>query len=252
MNVLLLAGTTEARQVAESTQCIRGLDVIASLAGHTAPRHALPGAFRTGGFGGIDGLIEWVLEHRIDAIVDATHPFATNMPHHALAAALATGTPHVRLLRPPWTPTSGDRWIDASDVADAARQVEQHVERHVEQHGARRVLLTIGRLELEPFAPLDDVDLVVRSIDASGPLPFDPVAVLHARGPFTVDDEIDVLQAHRIDLLVTKNSGGDDAKLVAARRQGVPVVMVRRPPPVECATVASAADAVSWLQALAR
>ncbi len=239
MKVLLLAGTTEARELAELARCATDIEFIASFAGHTPEQRALPCPVRVGGFGGIDGLVAFMRKHAIDAIVDATHPFSKDMPRHALGAAHAVGTPHARLVRPPWTPTDQDRWIDAGDVADAARVVARL--------GLSPVMLTIGRLDLASFAGLEPVAFVVRTVESPDPLPFRPAAVVQARGPFGVEEEAAVMSAHGIELLVTKNAGGDDAKLVAARTARLPVVMVHRQQIVAERRFTNANDTLAWL-----
>jgi precorrin-6A/cobalt-precorrin-6A reductase len=239
MKVFVLAGTTEARELAELAACRPDLEVLASFAGVTAVPRPMPCEVRRGSFGGIEALADFLNGQRFDAVVDATHPFARTMPHHALAAARNAGIRHVRLVRPPWSPCAGDDWVDVDDVAGAAGVVSER--------GESPVLLTIGRFELEPFASLAGIDLVVRTVEATESLPFEAAKVVEARGPFTVADEARLLDDHNIRLLVTKNSGGDDAKLRAARAAGVPVVMVRRPPPVDAPTVSCARDALTWL-----
>jgi precorrin-6A/cobalt-precorrin-6A reductase len=243
MKVLLLAGTTEARELAVMTAGRADIELIASFAGHTREPRALPCAARVGGFGGIDGLTMYVRQERIDAIVDATHPFASNMPRNALAAARATGTHHARLVRPPWLPTGQDKWIDAEDVADAARTVGRM--------GCSPVLLTIGRLDLGSFAGLEPIAFVVRTVEDPRPLPFRARAAIQARGPFSVEAEATLLREHGIAILVTKNAGGDDAKLVAARAGRLPVVMVSRPPIAGEQCFTYAAETLTWLASLA-
>jgi precorrin-6A/cobalt-precorrin-6A reductase len=243
MKVLLLAGTTEARELAEIATCA-SVEMVASLAGHTRDQRVFPCAVRVGGFGGVDGLVSYLREHAIDAVVDATHPFSTHMPQHALDAACKTGIAHARLVRPPWTPTNEDIWVEADDLADAARTVGRL--------GRSPVLLTIGRHELASFAGLEPVAFVVRTVEDPQPLPFRPLAVVRARGPFNRDDEATLLSTHDVQLLVTKNAGGDDAKLVAARAAKVPVVMVRRPRSIVENCFTNPTDALSWLLSLSR
>jgi len=241
MKVLLLAGTTEARELATIART-SSLELVASFAGHTSTQAAMPCAVRVGGFGGIDGLVAYLRDHAIDAIVDATHPFSDNMPRHALAASEATRIPLARLVRSPWTPTNGDEWIDADDLADAARIVACL--------GRSPVLLTIGRYGLASFAALEPVTFVVRTVEDPQPVPFRPSAIVRGRGPFTVEDEAALLSGHGIELLVTKNAGGDDAKLVAARIAGIPVVMVRRPHACCHNYFTNATDTFAWLESL--
>jgi len=243
--VLLLGGTTEAseltRQLARRTPPI---DLTVSFAGRTAERAPLPSkvAVRVGGFGGIAGLTDYVASERFDAVVDATHPFAARMPFHVSAACETLGVPMLRLIRPPWVSTSADRWIHAPDMASAARAVVRSA--------ARRVFLTVGRQELSAFAACRDVTFLVRSIEPPSAWP--GAEVILARGPFSVADERQVMTSRRIDLIVSKNSGGEatGAKIEAARQLSLPVVMVDRPAAPAGPSVATVEDAIGWLTRL--
>ena len=241
MKLLVLAGTREARALVELLAAEPDIEVIASLAGRTTSPGPLPCAVRVGGFGGIDGLHHFLREENVGAVVDGTHPFSARMPHHALAAARRAGVPHLRLRRPPYQRHPGDDWVEVANMAEAAATL-QHLD-------ARRVLLSVGRLDLEPFSTVPGVHFVVRSVHAPTQIP--PAAtVITARGPFTVEDERDLLARHEIDTLVTKDSGGDDAKLEAARVAALPVVMIRRPPDVAGTTVTEPRVAREWLRSL--
>ncbi|MFJ5271746.1 cobalt-precorrin-6A reductase [Streptomyces sp. NPDC088358] len=240
-HVLVLGGTTEARRLAAELAGRPGVRVTTSLAGRVSRPGALEGDVRVGGFGGADGLARWLREQRVDAVVDATHPFATRITENAARAAAATGVPAVVLRRPGWRPGPDDRWHFAASLAEAAALLPPL---------GRRVFLTTGRLGLAAFVPLAGLHFLVRSVEAPEP-PLPPHAeVLLARGPFTVDDERTLLRAHRIDVLVTKDSGGEAtaAKLTAARALGLPVVVVRRPPLPD--GVAAVPDVVSALARL--
>ncbi|WP_149830083.1 cobalt-precorrin-6A reductase [Streptomyces tailanensis] len=222
-HILVLGGTTEARELAATLDARPDVRVTTSLAGRVSRPGALEGAVRIGGFGGAEGLAGWLREHEIDAVVDATHPFATAITVNAAEAAKATGTPAVVLRRPGWRPAPGDRWHDAGSLTEAAALLPAL---------GRRIFLTTGRLGLPAFAHQAELHFLVRSVEAPEP-PLPPhTHVLLARGPFTVAGERAVLREHRVDVLVTKDSGGEAtaAKLVAARELGVPVVVVRRPP----------------------
>ncbi|ROP46822.1 cobalt-precorrin-6A reductase [Streptomyces sp. PanSC9] len=240
-HVLILGGTTEARRLAAELAARPGVRVTTSLAGRVARPGALAGEVRTGGFGGAEGLADWLRAHRVDALVDATHPFAGTITANAARAAAATGVPAVVLRRPGWRAGPGDDWTSVPSLDAAARALPRF---------GRRVFLSTGRLGLAAFAPLTDRHFVVRSVDPPGPpLPPDAEVIL-ARGPFTVADETELLRAHRIDVLVTKDSGGEatSAKLKAARDLRLPVLVVRRPalPP----GVRTAADVPAALTAL--
>ncbi|WBO62531.1 cobalt-precorrin-6A reductase [Streptomyces camelliae] len=240
-HVLILGGTTEARRLAAVLAARPGVRVTTSLAGRVARPGAVAGEVRTGGFGGADGLADWLRAHHVDALVDATHPFAEAITANAARAAAATGVPAVVLRRPGWRPGPGDRWYDVPSLAGAAEALPAL---------GRRVFLSTGRLGLAAFAHLRDLHFVVRSVEPpEPPMPPDTELVL-ARGPFTVAEETELLRTHRIDVLVTKDSGGEAtaAKLTAARELGLPVVVVRRPPlPPGVTAVPDVADVLERL-----
>jgi precorrin-6A/cobalt-precorrin-6A reductase len=237
--VLLLGGTAEARRLAEALSA-EGIDVVSSLAGRTADPVLPPGEVRIGGFGGAEGLAEWLRTHPVRAVVDATHPFAAAMTAHAAQAAAATGTPLLRLQRPGWHEQPGDdwRWVDSLEAAAEAVV------------GFAHVFLTTGRTGLGAFAGLTQ-EVLVRSVDPPGP-PLPPrTTVVLERGPFTVDDELALMREHAVDVVVTKDSGSSltEAKLTAARQLGVPVVVVRRPSlPAGLPVVETVEEALGWLR----
>jgi precorrin-6A/cobalt-precorrin-6A reductase len=237
MRVLLLGGTAEARALAARLH--PQVDVISSLAGRV-PDPALPvGAVRIGGFGGVDGLRNWLRDQCVDAVIDATHPFAAIITAHAAEACGDVQLPYLLLARPAWDP--GDAIVVASDIR-AAEVVDQ-------QHFAR-VFLTTGRSGVAVFAD-SDAWFLIRAVTAPDRdlLPRRHQLVL-SRGPYHYDGECELLRRHRIDALVTKNSGGEltRAKLDAAAALDIPVVMVSRPPlPPGVATAGSVEAAVSWL-----
>jgi precorrin-6A/cobalt-precorrin-6A reductase len=244
--LLILGGTAEAADLAARAGARFGaaLEVITALAGRTAKPRAIEGAVKVGGFGGASGLAEYLRTMRIDLVIDATHPFAQTISRNASAACTAIGVPRLALVRPPWRPSAADDWRLVADNQAAARAVEQA--------GARRVFLSIGSRGLEAFARLADVFFLVRMIEPPRPpLPLKHHRLVLARGPFALDDELALMREERIELLVSRVSGGaaTEAKLVAARRLGLPIVMIERPEPPPGDTVASVEDALSWLAA---
>ncbi|MET9970457.1 cobalt-precorrin-6A reductase [Streptomyces sp. NPDC006356] len=243
MHVLILGGTTEARRLAEllAAEPVPGLRVTNSLAGRVSAPRLPPGEVRVGGFGGADGLAAWLREHEVDALIDATHPFAGTISFNAALAAATADVPLLALRRPGWVPEAGDDWREADSLEEAARLLPGI---------GRRVFLTTGRMGLAAFADLTDLWFLVRSVDAPEP-PHPPrMEVLLDRGPFALDGERELLRRHRIDVVVTKDSGGAATapKLQAAREAGVPVVVVRRPPvPDGVRVVAEPEQALRWL-----
>jgi precorrin-6A/cobalt-precorrin-6A reductase len=200
---------------------------------------------RVGGFGGPAALAAWLAAERVGAVVDATHPFAARITAHAADAARAAGVPLLVVRRPGWTAGPGDRWVRVPDLDAAAAALDGLGD---------RVLLTTGRLGLAAFAGRGEWFLVRVVEPPAGPLP-PRSEVLTARGPFAVAAELALLRERAVDVVVTKDSGGDatSAKLVAARRLGLPVVVVDRPPlPPGVDVVASVEAAARWAAAAAR
>ena len=238
MRILLLGGTSEARALAARLR--PDIDVISSLAGRV-PDPALPvGEVRIGGFGGVDGMRRWLCDAGVDAVIDATHPYAATITAHAAAACGELRLPHLVLARPAWA--VGDAIVVASDL-DAAKTVA--AKRY------SRVFLTTGRSGAAAFVDVD-AWFLIRAVTApdAETLPRRHQLVL-SRGPYHYDDELALLREHHIDALVTKNSGGamTRPKLDAAATLDIPVVMVNRPPlPPNVATVATVDDAEAWLR----
>lgn len=244
-HLLILGGTEEARRLAQAAIARFGdtLSVTTSLAGRTQSPALIAGAVRRGGFGGAEGLIEYLRAAKIDGVIDATHPFAAQISASARTACAATSVPLLTLTRPIWQREPGDRWIDVATAAEAAALLPRL---------GKRVFLTIGRRDLDAFAHTDGVFFLVRLIEPpAAQLPFADEVIL-GRGPFTFEEERGIIEAYAIDLLVTKESGGaaTAAKLAAARAAGISVVMLRRPRAPAGAGVECVEDAVRWLEEL--
>ena len=240
MRVLLLGGTAEARALAKTLH--PQTDIISSLAGRV-PDPALPvGPVRIGGFGGVEGLKRWLQEEGIDAVIDATHPFAATMTAHAAQACGQLQLPHLVLARPAWDP--GAAVVVKSDVEAAETVAKQ---------GYSRVFLTTGRSGVNAFADSDAWFLIRAVTEPDQDVMPRQYQLVLSRGPYHYDDEIMRLRQHRIDALVTKNSGGDmtRAKLDAAAALDIPVVMVARPQlPAGISAVGTVQEAADWIAGL--
>jgi precorrin-6A/cobalt-precorrin-6A reductase len=240
MTILILGGTSEARELAAAL-ADAGLDVISSLAGRVN-KPALPaGRVRVGNFGGVDGLVDYLRAGKITAVVDATHPFAGRISANAAAAAALAGVPLLRLERPGWRdhPQAGS-WMWVAD-ATAAR---------VAADTGRRPFLTTGRQSLETFLPWADRRSIVRVVDPPGFTLPATWTVITSRGPYSYADERRLIIHHAVDVLITKDSGGDltRAKLDAAADLGVPVVIINRPAPIPgLVTVDQVTAAAKWV-----
>jgi precorrin-6A/cobalt-precorrin-6A reductase len=239
--VLVLGGTAEARALAGELH-ERGLDVVSSLAGRVSRPRLPAGEVRIGGFGGPRALAAWLGENGVRAVVDATHPFARRISASAALACEEARVPLVRLERPGWSERAGDRWRWVDTLEQAAALVPAL---------GRRAFLTTGRQGLSSFAGVRDVWFLVRCVERpEPPLPAEHELLLD-RGPYTVAGELDLIDRHAIEVLVTKDSGGGHtaAKLDAARERRLPVIVVRRPArPEGVLTLASVAETVRWAQ----
>jgi len=219
--ILILGGTTEARQLAGKL-AVRA-SVTLSLAGRTESPVAQGVPVRSGGFGGAEGLAAYLKETSTKLLVDATHPYAARISANAAQAARATGVPIFALRRPGWEPMQGDRWTEVDSVTDAV---------HALGPSPRRVFLALGRQEVAAFEAAPQHHYLVRSVDPVEPkLAVPDAEYLLARGPFREADERTLLIDQRIEVVVSKNSGGiaTYGKIAAARSLGLDVVMVRRP-----------------------
>ncbi|MEG4170811.1 MULTISPECIES: cobalt-precorrin-6A reductase [unclassified Microcoleus] len=247
--LLILGGTGDAAELAARASQIAEIEVVSSLAGRTQqPFTPKTGTVRIGGFGGAAGLAAFLLDRAangddrpIDFLIDATHPFAAQISANAALAAAECNVPFLMLVRPAWERVEGDRWIDVAGHSEAARALLGQ---------SQRVFLTIGRQELAAFAGLDAIWFLMRAIDPpalNSPIPNGKL--LLARGPFSLEDERQLLLEYQIDTIVSKNSGGGAtyAKIVAARELGIPVVMVQRPPIADVEQVADVEGAIAWL-----
>jgi precorrin-6A/cobalt-precorrin-6A reductase len=241
--LLILGGTGEASALARAALARFGdaLSVTTSLAGRTERPGPLPGRVRIGGFGGASGLAAYLVEHAVDRLIDATHPFAARISAAARLACEEAGVPRLLLLRPPWRRQPLDRWIEVDDMAAAAETVARF---------ARRAFLTVGAGEVGCFAPATGLRFLVRLLDPPRrvlPLRFYEVVV--GRGPFTLAEERHLFERHAIDALVCKASGGaaTEAKIAAARELSIPVVMVRRPAAEPGDAVETVEAALDWL-----
>jgi precorrin-6A/cobalt-precorrin-6A reductase len=240
--LLILGGTGEARALAEgAAKAFPGrLDVVSSLAGRLSKPPVLPGGVRVGGFGGAAGLARYLAAESIHMVVDATHPFAQVISANAARACADAGVARLVLVRPASPRPEGLRWIEADDLAHAARLLPP---------SARRVFLAAGRRGLEAFSQATGVNFLVRLVEApDGPLPLPEYTVVTGRPAESKADEMQLLRDHAIDAMVIKDSGGGEAKIAAARELDVTVVAVRRPAPPTGESRATVDEVLAWIE----
>jgi len=221
-NLLILAGTTEASQLAKEVSAAK-IKAVLSYAGRVERPKPQPLPRRMGGFGGVEGLKQYLCENSITHVVDATHPFAVQMSQHAADACAELNLPLIAFSRPEWKPTSADNWTEVADIPTAVSALE----------GAkRRIMLALGRMHLQAFEAQPQHRYLLRLVDPPGKdltLPNRDIVV--SRGPFTKEGDLALMRDYKIELVVCKNAGGvaSRAKLDAARALSLPVIMIARP-----------------------
>jgi precorrin-6A/cobalt-precorrin-6A reductase len=245
LRVLILGGTTEASALARQVAGDVRLAPILSLAGRTANPRPQPIATRTGGFGGVEGLMRFLHDDAIEAVIDATHPYADQMSAHVVAACRDTGVPLASLVRPEWQAEAGDRWqvVPSFNAAAAALGATP-----------RRVFLSLGRQELHVFAAAPQHHYIARLIERPDRPDLPPnLRMVQARGPFDREAELRLLADERIDVMVSKNAGGAAtyAKIEAARALALPVIMIARPNKPAGHILNDVEQTVAWLHGLA-
>ena len=239
--ILILGGTAEARQLAGKLAGRDDLSVTLSLAGRTASPAPQPVPVRIGGFGGAEGLAVYLKAERLDALIDATHPYAAIIAANAAKAAVSAGVKLLALRRAPWMPVAGDRWTPADTLSEAIEKIGSE---------PRRVFLALGRKDLAAFEAAPQHDYLIRSVDpVDPPLKLPRAEYIESRGPFTEANDRALMERHRTEIVVAKNSGGDFTygKIAAARALGLDVVMLHRPSLPHVASVESVDDAVRWI-----
>ncbi|WP_426263867.1 cobalt-precorrin-6A reductase [Sphingomonas sp. PWP1-2] len=239
-HILILGGTTEASALATAL-AERGVPATLSYAGRVASPKPQPVAVRVGGFGGVAGLVAWLREARVTHLVDATHPFAAQMSANAVTGAAQAGVPHIALSRPGWVEEDGDRWIRVADIPAAVAALAGP---------PRNVMLALGRMHVAAFAAQPQHRYLLRFVDTpSEPVGLPDYGLVVDRGPFTLAGDVALLRENAIDLIVCKDAGGTgaQAKLIAARSLGVPVVMIDRPPLPQRTEVHDFAAVLAWI-----
>lgn len=242
--LLILGGTQESRELAAKASLIPKLRVIVSLAGKTSQPVTVSADTITGGFGGVNGLIAYLRQQKIDFVIDATHPFAAQISQQAAIATQIVGIPQAMLIRSQWSKTSADHWIEVDNISDAVAILPQV---------GKRIFLSIGRQDIHLFASLQHLWFLMRMIELpSSEIHLPPGQIIQQRGPFTLEAEINQLREYDIDAIVSKNSGGNatQAKLIAAQQLQIPIVMVKRPPLPEGEKFTDIDSVLIWLKAL--
>ncbi|TYL94697.1 cobalt-precorrin-6A reductase [Bradyrhizobium rifense] len=236
---LILGGIADASLLAAEI-ARAGIDAVYSYGGRTRAPADQPLPIRIGGFGGASGLADYVRREGITHVIDATHPFAAEMSRNAVEACAQTDTPLIALERTPWAKAPGDNWIEVSDVNAAVAALPET---------PAPVFLGIGRQHIAPFAARPQHAYTLRFVDPpEAPLPF-AADVIVSRGPFTLDGELAMMRTQGIAWIVARNSGGDGAraKIDAARRLGLPVIMISRPKLPERLRAESVTEVMQWL-----
>ena len=238
-NILILGGTREASMIA-SELVDRGHRVVTSLAGRTRSPKPLKGETRIGGFGGTEGLSEFLRKNEITLLVDATHPYATRISEAASTACEENRVRRLQFLRPPWSPVAGDNWQFVATGEEASKTLPQN----------SVCFLAVGSQHLSPFVTRDDVRFILRTVDSpEEPLEFENHELITGLPSNSARDEQSILERHGVTHIVCRNSGGTGAyaKLSAARELSIPVIMISRPAPPEGKTFKKVEELLAFI-----
>lgn len=220
--ILILSGTAEAFDLAAKLQKEQPKwRIISSLAGRTQNPKLPTGEIRIGGFGGVDGLIDYISKQNVDKIYDATHPFALNISKNAIHAAQQSGIEYERIERAPWEKVTNDNWIEVASIQEAADRLPENA----------TAFLALGRQYIKAFEHRADCHFIVRMVDQPDDVPLSSYEIIQGLPNSAASDEQNLFTQHNITHLVTRNSGGEKsyAKIIAARDAQIPVIMIQRP-----------------------
>ncbi|MEM7556108.1 MAG: cobalt-precorrin-6A reductase [Cyanobacteria bacterium P01_A01_bin.84] len=250
-NLLILGGTGEASKLAIAAATIPDLDVQLSVAGCTSGAGNKPGVTRVGGFGGVSGLIDYLRDRYIDLLVDATHPFAAQISHHGYLAARELDIPRLMLVRPSWKELQKDNWLEVGNIQAAVDILSGNILSGESQ----RVFLTVGKKQLSKFSELQsklqNIWFLIRLVEPLENNYTIPLGrIIFGKGPFSYEDELDLLSHYHIDTIVSKNSGGHAtySKIAAARELGIKVIMIDRPSLPIGKKVNTIEEVIQWLR----
>ncbi len=199
-----------------------------------------------------DGMRDLIKSENVTCVIDATHPYASEVTENIKAACQAH--PAVR----------GDSAAHCAEInntplmrvsRDAAYHHEENDKLKVEivksaadaanllnktEYADKKVLLTVGSKELKIFTGVNDykdrvfarvlpVANVLKSCDEIG---FSPSHIIAMQGPFSYEMNAALIKSTGAEVIVTKDSGhtgGLDEKINAARDANITVILIARP-----------------------
>lgn len=220
--ILILSGTAEAFDLAAKLQNEQPKwRIISSLAGRTQNPKLPTGETRIGGFGGVDGLIDYISKQNVDKIYDATHPYAINISKNAVQAAKKCGIEYEKISRQPWQKSIDDRWVEVASIQEAANKLPENA----------TAFLALGRQYIKAFEHRSDCHFIVRMVDQPDDVPLSSYEIIQGLPNRAAEDERKLFIHYNITHLITRNSGGEKsyAKIIAAREAQIPVIMIQRP-----------------------
>jgi precorrin-6A/cobalt-precorrin-6A reductase len=243
MRLLLLAGMPEAVQIAGALAREHRVSAVASLPRAVRAPVPLGIATRIGGWGGEPQFREWLKRERVHAILDVAHPFDGRISDRASRAADDLGLDYIRFQRPPWKPGPEDNWTFLNDCAEVGQKVPE---------GATLLLDTGGR-GADRMGHLSH-RIVHCRLDARLTPPMLPNGSdwhYHiGRAPYNAESETMLYRRLGLEWIVLLNVGGseDGPKLEAARRLGLRLGLVRRPPQPEAPRAETVSEVMRWVR----
>ncbi|MCR4690106.1 MAG: precorrin-6A reductase [Lachnospiraceae bacterium] len=196
-------------------------------------------------------MLDFLKENAADQdsiLVDATHPYATEVTGNIKKTARAAGLTYIRVKR--------EESAELTEVAKCYENIESCAAALDQTEG--NILLTTGSKELAAFFQNVSSDTAertyVRILPAEESLKLcnkqnvDPSRIIAMQGPFTREMNEAIIRQYGIRHLVTKESGsagGFEQKLAAARNTGIAVHVIARPDQDEGVSVEEAFSAIT-------
>lgn len=238
-NVMLFGGTTEGKKVIEILERL-GIGSYVSVAtayGEQVLEKELQYCQVIIGRMNAEQIEEFLTNHGIILVIDATHPYATEVTANVKEACKACHVRCLRIIR-----EKGERLAGAvyfPDMEAAAGYLGKH---------EGNVLLTTGSKDLACFTGINDFQNrvyarilpVEQSINTALAAGYPREHLICEKGPFSEQQNVDTLKQCRARYLVSKDTGAEGGfpqKVSAAGKLGVLPLIVERPKEAEGMTV---------------
>ena len=238
--ILIIGGTQEGNKLANYFK-EHNLEYIISYAGVVEEVYKKKFKKRVGGFGGKIGIFNFIKQNKITHVIDASHPFSQKISLNTYNVCKSYNIPIITYTRKPWFERKNDNWIKVGDFNESADYLKGE---------AKNVFLAIGKKNLQVFKKYPQHCYLLRVInnqDINNLFPNQKCIAYNSK--LNVEEEIKILKKYKIEVIVSKNSGGNLAynKIIAARKLKIPVVIISRPKSLRSKKIYTLESLLEWL-----